>query len=231
MHRCVTLFLLNRGPSLVNSLQDSSLHCSLRQPAFDLMETIIISDVSAMIAYKMKYHSLSNTDSSISRVTVDDEDELLFSHDIEEEKCCWSEFNIQNKLASRECSEWTCIPMLWFDSLIEVGPAMLPVSFSKAVFWALSHISVVMPNTNVELSLTIKDWLSIYAGEISSSFGWEIPNGSDDGGDGKESRNSVKVSSMCNILIQTFKRLVAYCCYINIIQLSSQHIFMSIKVF
>ncbi|XP_020264278.1 helicase SEN1 [Asparagus officinalis] len=197
------------GPSVVNSLKDASLHFSLRQPAFDLIETIIISDVSAMISLKTKYQSVSNINSTISHLTIDDEDEVPFLHDVEEDKCCWNEFNTQNKLASQECSQWTCIPMLWFDSLVEVGPSMLPASFSKAVFWALSHVSVIMPHTSTESSLSTKDWLSSYAGEISSSFGWEIPNGSDDGGDGKESRNSVKVSSMCNTLIQTFKRFAA----------------------
>lgn len=205
---------------MVNSLKDSSLHCSLRQPAFDLIETIIISDISAMISLKTKYQSVSNINATISHLTIDDEDEIPFSHDVEEDKCCWSEFNTQNKLASRECTQWTCIPMLWFDALVEVGPSMLPVSFSKAVFWALSHISVIMPNTSTESSLSTKEWLSSYAGEISSSFGWEIPNGSDDGGDGKESRNSVKVSSMFNTLIQTFKRFEVYYCYNYIVYLS-----------
>lgn len=211
------------GPSLVNSLKDSSLHSSLRQPAFDLIETIIISDVSVMISLKMKSNSVSNIDCSISGLNIDDEDELPFSFDVEEERSCWSEFSMQNKLASWECSEWTCIPMLWFDVLIEVGPSMLPVSFSKAVFWALSHISVVLPNASTESSLLIREWISLHAGEISSSFGWEVPNGSDDGGDGKESRNSVKVSSMCNKLIQTFKRFAAYCYYNYIICFSGWH--------
>lgn len=193
----------------MNSLKDSSLHTSLRQPAFNLMETIIVSDVSAMIFSKLRCHSFSNIDSNISGLNIDDEDELPSFRD-EEERSCWNEFSMQNKLVSRECGEWACTPMLWFDVLIEVGPSVLPVSFSKAVFWALSHISLVLPNTNTETAMSIREWLSSYAREISSSFGWDSPNGSDDGGDGKESRNSVKVSSMCNTLIQTLKRFATY---------------------
>ncbi|KAG1331997.1 hypothetical protein COCNU_02G019650 [Cocos nucifera] len=203
--------LMNRGPSLVSSLKDSSLHSSLRQPAFDLINTIIISDASALISLKLQYHSVSKYNMRISADFIDDEDELHFSHDIEEKDySCWSLFGIQSKLTSRECKEWTCVPALWFDALIKVNPSILPISFSKAVFWALAHISMLESMLSVELSLSVDDWLSSYAGEISSSLMWDVPNGSDDGGDGNESRNSVKASSVCILLIRTFKRFAAH---------------------
>ncbi|XP_038985729.1 uncharacterized protein LOC103713146 isoform X2 [Phoenix dactylifera] len=199
------------GPSLVSSLKDSSLHSSLRQPAFDLINTIMISDASALISLKLQYHSVSKDNMSISADFFDDEDELHFSHDIEEKDySCWNFFGIQSKLTSRECKEWTCVPALWFDALIKVDPSILPISFSKAVFWALAHISMLESMSSVELSLSVDNWLSSYAGEISSSLMWEVPNGSDDGGDGNETRNSVKASSMCILLIRTFKRFAAH---------------------
>ncbi|KAK8349140.1 hypothetical protein V6Z12_A06G123500 [Gossypium hirsutum] len=37
------------GPSLVSSLKDSSLYSSLRQPAFDLIQTILVSDAATLI--------------------------------------------------------------------------------------------------------------------------------------------------------------------------------------
>ncbi|XP_074578399.1 uncharacterized protein LOC141834905 isoform X2 [Curcuma longa] len=198
------------GPSLVNSLMDSSLHSSLRQPAFDLINTIIVSDASALVSLKLKNRT-STCQSSTRHVLVVDEDEQLFSHDVEEkDDNCWSEFSTQNKLTSFECTEWACIPMLWFEVLIKIEPSMLPISFSKAVFWALSHISLLEFASTMELSSSIEEWLSVNAREISSSFGWEIPTGTDDGGDGKDCRNSVRASSRTLVLTKTLKRFSAH---------------------
>lgn len=196
------------APSLVNSLKDTSLHNSLRQPAFDLIQTIIVSDASALISLKLKYQATSVK--ALSTLDdFDDEEELPFSHDVEErDNSCWREFNVQNKLASRECNDWTCAPMLWFDGLVDVDPSVLNISFSKAVFWALSHVSM-LENSSMEPLASVKDWLSSNAVELSSAFGWEAPKGSDDGGDGTESRNSVKASSACIPLIRMFKRFTA----------------------
>lgn len=185
---------------------DSSLHSSLRQPAFDLINTIIVSDASALVSWKLKDRT-STCQSSTGQVFVFDEDEQLFSHDVEEkDDNCWSEFSTQNKLTSFECTEWACIPMLWFEVLIKIEPSMLPISFSKAVFWALSHISLLEFASTMELSSSIEEWLSVNAREISSSFGWEIPTGTDDGGDGKDCRNSVRASSRTLVLAKTLKR-------------------------
>ncbi|XP_058113518.1 uncharacterized protein LOC131256610 isoform X2 [Magnolia sinica] len=199
------------GPPLVCSLKDSSLHSSLRQPAFDLIHTIIVSDASSLVTLKLKYHVPLSIDTSISADFNDEEDELPLSHDVEEkESSCWNEFSVQSKLTSRECKEWMCIPMLWFDVLIGLDPSTLPISFSKVVFWALSRFSTVEPESSTEMTLSVRDWVSAYAGKISASFGWETPNGSDDGGGGKESRNSVKASTLCIPLIRTFKRCAAH---------------------
>ncbi|XP_020107342.1 uncharacterized protein LOC109723385 isoform X2 [Ananas comosus] len=199
------------GPSLVSSLMDSSLHCSLRQPAFDLINIIIISDASAMISFKLKYQNTSDIDARNLADPFDDEDELPFSHEIEEkDNCCWSGFSMQNKVASRECKDWICIPLLWFDSMIRMDLLMLPISFSKVAFWALSHISILESGSTAEYSLSLEAWLSSNAAEISSSLAWQVPNSSDDGGEGRESRNSLKVSSMCNVLIKVFKRFATH---------------------
>ncbi|CAL9102821.1 unnamed protein product [Musa textilis] len=199
------------GPSLVSSLKDSSLHSSLRQPAFDLINTIIVSDASALMSLKSKFNDAFHIHASVPQISLDDEDDQLFSYDVEEkDNSCWSEFGIQNKLTSLVCAEWACIPMLWFEALTKVDPSMLPVSFSKAVFWALSHISLLEFGSIIEFSSSIEEFLSLNAKEILSSFGWEIPTGSDDGGDGKESRNSVRASSMASFLTKTLKRLAAH---------------------
>lgn len=192
---------------MISSLKDSSLHSSLRQPAFDLINTIIISDASALMSLKSKFNDAFHIRANVPQISLDDEDDQLFSYDVEEkDNSCWSEFGIQNKLTSLVCAEWACIPMLWFEALTKVDPSMLPISFSKAVFWALSHISLLEFGSIIEFSSSIEEFLSLNAREILSSFGWEIPTGSDDGGDGKESRNSVRASSMASFLTKTLKR-------------------------
>lgn len=149
-------------------------------------------------------------DSSISSDFVVDDDEVLLSHHIKEKNNnCWREFSNQSKVTLVECKEWICIPMLWFEVLTEVDPAIFPVSICKAVFWVMSHISVIEANLSLEFSMPISKWLSQYAPEISSSFGWEVPQGYDDGSDGKESRNSIKVSSMQSPLARTLKRYMS----------------------
>ena len=49
--------LLNRGPYLVSSLKDSSLHSSLRQPAFNLFQTIIVSDAAVLVSSMLDCHT------------------------------------------------------------------------------------------------------------------------------------------------------------------------------
>ncbi|XVE91125.1 hypothetical protein DITRI_Ditri20bG0129600 [Diplodiscus trichospermus] len=200
------------GPSLVSSLKDCSLHSSLRQPAFDLIQTILVSDAAALIASMLN----CSTATSISKTTsieLDDKEEsneLSFSRDVEEKDVsCWSEFSAQSQITSREYREWMCIPMLWIDVLVDIDPSVLPISFSKAVLWARSRFSLVEPENSAELALDIRGWLSTSAAEISSTFGWKVPTGSDDGG-GKESKNSMRLSTMCIPLIKTFNRLTTH---------------------
>lgn len=202
------------GPSLVSSLKDSSLHSSLRQPAFDLIQTIIVSDASVLISSMLNYQTPSGIDRNIPYELNDEEDDsdgLLFSLDVEErDTSSWDEFNVQSKITSCEYREWMCIPMLWLDVLAEIDPSLLPISFSKAVFWARSRFSMVEPENSTEMTVSVRNWLSSSASEISTSFGWKVPTGSDDGGKGKESKNSIKVSTMHLPLIRTFKRLSAH---------------------
>ncbi|XP_031505640.1 uncharacterized protein LOC116267851 isoform X2 [Nymphaea colorata] len=196
------------GPSLLCSLKDSALHSSLRQPAFDLFNTIIVSDTAALACWKLKLHSY--TEINVSRAFNDDEDDDPFSGDAEEkETTCWTEFNTLSKLTVRECNEWMCIPLIWFNVLVEMNLSSLPISFAKAVIWALSRFSIMEAGSTDNMTVSVKDWILLYAGSISHSFEWEIPKGCDDGGDGRPSKNSVQVSASCDILISTLKRCAA----------------------
>ncbi|XP_022716392.1 helicase SEN1-like isoform X3 [Durio zibethinus] len=199
------------GPSLVSSLKDSSLHSSLRQPAFDLIQTILVSDAAALITSMLNCSTATSILKNTS-IELDDEEEdneLPFTKDVEEkDTSCWSEFSAQSLITSRECREWMCIPMLWIDVLIDIDPPVLPISFFKAVLWARSRFPLVEPENSAELALDIRGWLSSSAAEISSTFGWKVPTGSDDGE--KESKNSMRLSTMCLPLIKTFNRLTAH---------------------
>ncbi|XP_066160356.1 uncharacterized ATP-dependent helicase C29A10.10c isoform X3 [Oryza sativa Japonica Group] len=199
------------GPSLIGSLKDKSLHNSLRQPALDLINILIISDASALISFKMKYESFTKGDVINSVIFVDDDDELPVFCDAEEmDYGCWNDFNVLYKLTCRECKDWRCVPLLWYLIMVQLEPSELPMAFSKAVFWALSHISVLEPGVSTESSVPVNDWLSSHAGEVLPTFSWQVPNGADDGGVGKECINTLKVSQSCTLLLKIFKRFAIH---------------------
>ncbi|KAG2259555.1 hypothetical protein Bca52824_078849 [Brassica carinata] len=134
------------GPSLVSSFNDSALHISLRQPAIDLVQAILVSDATALLASLLR----SNTGKYMgSEVKYDDDD----------------------------------------------------------IFWSRSRFCLVESEKNDDMTVDMETWLSSSAVEIKGTLGWKVATGSDDGGPGKESKNSVTVSKMCLPLIRTLKRL------------------------
>lgn len=194
------------GPSLVSTLRDSSLHSSLQQPAYDLIQTIIVSDAATLVAAVLNSQRSSVRSMSFEFNDEDEDRGLPFALDLDKDISCWNEFNAQGKIATLDSEYWMCIPMLWADVLVDTDPSVLPVSFSKAVFWALSRLSMVEPTSNTEMALPVRHWLTTCASEISHLFGWKVPCSSDDGGDEKEPKNSAKVSSLCIAFVRTFKR-------------------------
>ncbi|KAL8253502.1 hypothetical protein R6Q59_037195 [Mikania micrantha] len=201
------------GPSLVASLKDSTLYSSLRQPAFDLIQTILISDASALVSSILHYQIHKSVDRNIVNLKDEEGIEGLFTDDIEEkdtDTSCWNDFSMQGQTKTSEFGVWMCIPMLWVDVLVEIDPAVLPVSFSKAVLWALSRFSMIEPESSTEMALPVGHWLTTRAPEVSHLYGWRIPSGSDDGEDGEELNNSVKVTTMCIPLIRTLRRLTSH---------------------
>ncbi|KAH6773277.1 P-loop containing nucleoside triphosphate hydrolases superfamily protein [Perilla frutescens var. hirtella] len=201
------------GPFLVSFLKDTLLHSSLRQPAIDLIQTIIVSDASALISIILngQLHPSDKPIRPTNSGDADDEEEILSTlHAKENDTSCWKEFALQHKVVSQVDGSWMCVPMLWFDVLVEIDPLALPLSFSKAVIWALSRFSLIETENSTEMSLSVRNWLTTCASEISYLLGWKVPSGSDDGGDGTESRNSIRTSTMCRPLVRTFKRLTTH---------------------
>jgi len=206
-----SVYFFDRGPSLISSIEDTSLHISLRQPALGLIYIIIISDASALISYKLKYEAVKKDNVSNSVMFADDDDDSPFSHDAEEKsQSCWNDFSVLNKLASRECKDWKCIPLLWYLTMVQLEPSKLPIAFSKAVLWGLSHVSVLEPGLTTESSVPVNAWLSSHAGEVSSTFTWQVPNGADDGGGWRDCINTLKVLQFCTLLLKIFKRLILF---------------------
>nr|XP_043617923.1 uncharacterized protein LOC122589673 isoform X2 [Erigeron canadensis] len=198
------------GPSLVASLKDSTLYNSFRQPAFDLIQTVIVSDASALVSAIQHYQLHKGVVRNIIGLKDEDTSDDLSADDVEDnDTSCWNEFSMQSQATSLEFGGWMCIPMLWVDVLVEIDPTVLPVSFSKAVLWALSRFSMIEPETSTEMALPVGHWLTTRAPEISHLFGWRTPSGSDDVMDGEESKNSVKVTTMCIPLIRTLRRLTS----------------------
>eukprot|EP01018_Ginkgo_biloba_P027712 Gb_33974 [translate_table: standard] len=199
------------GPSLVHSLIDSSLHSSLRQPAFELIQTIIVADAAALISlwarHCDRYISFAKSPCDIN----EDDDELQSFHEIEEtESNCWTEFNKLSKLAARECEEWFCIPLLWVEVLVGMSPAVLPLSFSKSVIWALSRFSVIEPEKSKSVTMSVSQWISVSFEKVAGSLEWENPKGCDDGANGKGSVNTLKASRQCMELLRIMRRCAAY---------------------
>ncbi|KAM7260372.1 hypothetical protein ACFE04_016113 [Oxalis oulophora] len=195
------------GPSLVSCLKDSSLHNSLRQPAFNLVQTILICDASALVASLLSSHALLTNDLGHSLGLDDDEDhnsELAPQEDEVKEISLWREFSAQSKIIFREHKEWMCIPMLWIEALVDIDPSTLPLSLSMAVLWARSRFSMVEPDNGAERDVDIRNWP-----EIITSFGWKVCTGFDDCGPEKESKNSLKVSRMGPPLLRSFCRLTS----------------------
>ncbi|CAH2037301.1 unnamed protein product [Thlaspi arvense] len=194
------------GPSLVSSFKDSSLHISLRQPAIDLVQAILVSDATALLASLLRNNSGTYMGNEVKY--DEDDSNLPFSHAVEDvSDRPWSYFTQQSKITLGECKEWMCIPMLWITTLTNTNLLNVPVSVSQAVFWSRSRFCLVESEKSDEMTVDIETWLSSSAVEIKGTLGWKVATGSDDGGPGKESKNSVTVSKMCLTLIRTLKRL------------------------
>lgn len=194
----------------MSSLKDSSLHTSLRQPAFELIQSVIVSDAAALIHSMLDscIVPLSNESNMNYNFDVAEDENILIFAPSEMDDNCWGGFSQQSNIISTEFKQWMCVPMLWIDVLVDIDPFILPMSFSKAVFWARSRFSMVESETPTECELPLRTWILSSSFEISSSLGWKVPTGSDDGGDGQESKNSLKVCTMLLPLIKTFIRFL-----------------------
>lgn len=199
------------GPSLIHSVRDSTLYTSLRQPAFDLIQTIIVADVAALTSLWARQ---CNRHISFAKLPCDfdeDDDESQSMTEIEEADLnCWTDFNMLNKLTAKDCVEWFCIPLLWVEVLSKTVPSSLPLSFSKSVMWALSRLSAIESDISNLVKIPVLEWISVHFAKYDASFRWDIPKGCDDGADGKGCTNSIKAAPHCVNLLKLIRRCAAY---------------------
>lgn len=156
----------------------------------------------------MKYQ-LATSGERCLPLQLDEEEDRgnLFGCDFEEnDVSCWNEFSSQADITSALCGDWMCIPMLWFEVLVETDPLILPVSFAKSVFWALSRLPFLESDNEFGMTPSASHWLRNCGSDVSHVFSWKVPSGSNDGGEGVESKNSIRVSTKCMPLIRLFKR-------------------------
>ncbi|XP_039171987.1 uncharacterized protein LOC120294940 isoform X4 [Eucalyptus grandis] len=93
------------GPSLVSSLKDSSLHPSLRQPALDLIQTILVSDAADLISSALSFHTRPSIGRGAIKLNDDEDDDrpAFLPYGVEEEDFgAWGGFSSQNMVVSRE---------------------------------------------------------------------------------------------------------------------------------
>ncbi|XP_057825136.2 uncharacterized protein LOC131037116 isoform X2 [Cryptomeria japonica] len=195
------------GPSVIRSVMDSSLYSSLRQPAFDLIQTIIVADAAALVSlWEKKCNQHMSFVKTSCEIDGDDDDSQPFNEVEEADVNCWTDFNMVGRLTAHGCEEWFCIPLLWVDVLTGISPSALPLSFSKSVMWALSRFSVIEPEIDSSSTMPVSQWVSMYFEKIGTSFMWDNPKGCDDGADGKGSINSVKAALQCVDLLRLMRR-------------------------
>jgi len=200
------------GPSLIHSVRDASLYTALRQPAFDLIQTIIVADAAALTSLWARQCNRHISFAKLPSEIDDDDDESQSMNEIEEADLnCWTDFNMLSKLASKDCVEWFCIPLLWVEVLMKGAPSSLPLSFSKSVMWALSRISAIEPDISNLVKMPVLEWISVHFAKFDASFIWDIPKGCDDGADGKGCTNSIKAAPHCVNLLRLIRRCAA--CY------------------
>ncbi|KAI4387118.1 hypothetical protein MLD38_004973 [Melastoma candidum] len=198
------------GPSLISSIKDTSLHPSLRQPALDLVQTIIVSDAAALASVAMTALARHNPDEPVTELAEAEDEGIFLKPSVTEEGNTWLlNSSLQGIDVARDFEGWMSIPMVWVDVLVQVDVSLLPISFWKSVLWARSCLSLIEPVTSVESSVNLQDWLSSSASEILDSFGWKFPTGCDDGSDRKLLKNSVEVANKFLLLVKVFNRLSA----------------------
>lgn len=140
--------MCNRGPPLVATLKDTGLHQSLRLPAIELFQIILVADSSALAAFSGKFDGPESPwgyllDSGLN----DQDDKATADHDHAGDAKAWESYKKVSGSVAEDIENWSCVPLLWLEVLEEALPFNFPASFCKAVLWALARLAIVDPLT------------------------------------------------------------------------------------
>ncbi len=135
--------LCGRGPPLVSTLKDISLHQSLRQPAIELFRSILVADASALAALFGKSGGQRSAWTHLLETSQDDYDETDCETDLVGDAKDWVSFQKVSDAVGENSENWSCVPLLWMEVLEGGVPHQYPPSFCKAVLWAVAQLAVV----------------------------------------------------------------------------------------
>ncbi|MCO5611008.1 hypothetical protein L7F22_065256 [Adiantum nelumboides] len=189
------------GPSLLESARDTQLYDSLRRPAVQLLETIIIAD-SVVLSY---LHSRGSESKSSFPLNTFEPLEAVAENELGGNISYLNEHKTLDKLVD-SCTNWLCAPILWVEILEKVLPSDLPETFSQAVLWASSRLSLASEGELASRDVQPNQHRKVgFPDTIVRSLVWETPKGCDDGADGKICPNSVVAQDYVTQLVLLLK--------------------------
>ncbi|KAL3682269.1 hypothetical protein R1sor_000291 [Riccia sorocarpa] len=201
------------GPPLVATLKDVSLIKSVRQSAVDLIQSILVADAAALASVTIQQLSSQNVRKYTLDVGDDDFDSVFEDESPtgEGEMVAGVKYSVSFSSVTRSveaCEDWSCVPLLWMEALSETVPASVPGSFTKAVMWGLSRLSVIdTEGTSGQNNVLVSGDGVACSDAILTAFKWVKPKGYDDGAAGEGCLNAVKAKAHVKEMISILKRL------------------------
>lgn len=131
-----------RGPPLVETLKDPNMHDTFRPAAFDLIQTILAADTSALAAFSLKSEgSVHPWSYLLENGDIESGHELRDAGEGARDKEYWKILKKVSDTMSEGLEKWSCVPLLWIEVL--GGVLAYPTSFYKSVLWAYGRIAIV----------------------------------------------------------------------------------------
>ncbi|GBG87750.1 hypothetical protein CBR_g45904 [Chara braunii] len=135
------------GPALLETVMSTSDTATIQQSALDLLQLMLIGDVSVLSALfiRNKASSKGQTPPNLAQEDEDEDGEEvggLAGTGLGERPNVLSvnEFRRLQRSAVDEADRWRCVPIIW-DFLRKVSPSAVPCGLAETVFWAASQFS------------------------------------------------------------------------------------------
>lgn len=140
----VKILICPRGPPLVETLKDLNMHGTFRSAAFDLIQTILAADTSALAAFSLKPEvSVHPWSHLLENGNVESGHGLRATSEDTRDKDYWKILKKVSATMSEGCEKWSCVPLLWIEVL--GGVLAYPTCFYKSVLWAYGRIAILDP--------------------------------------------------------------------------------------